>query len=143
MVQVFEITIQNRLSEIRRVEQQFNMFSELHGIPIEIRRNMNVVFDEMLSNIISYAYSDDNEHDIDIIVELFENRLGVLITDDGIPFNPLSVETLDTHIYLEDRRIGGLGIHLVRNIMDKISYQRRIDKNVITLVKYLNVSNQS
>ena len=60
------------------------------------------------------------------------------ITDDGMPFNPLSAEAPDTDLSLEDREIGGLGIHLVRNLIDDVTYNRRIDKNVMTLVKDLD-----
>jgi anti-sigma regulatory factor (Ser/Thr protein kinase) len=64
------------------------------------------------------------------------------MVDDGIPFNPLGVETPDTDLPLEEREIGGLGIHLVRRMMDKVSYRRRIDKNVITVYEYLEVDNE-
>ena len=96
------------------------------------------VFDELLTNIISYAYEDDREHNIGIKVELSADQLKVSMVDDGIPFNPLGVETPNTALPLEEREIGGLGIHLVRKMMDKVSYRRRIDKNVITVVEFLN-----
>jgi anti-sigma regulatory factor (Ser/Thr protein kinase) len=92
----------------------------------------------MLNNIISYAYRDDDDHHIDIKAELSGEQLTISIMDDGIPFNPFGVETPDTGLSLEDRKIGGVGVHLVRNFMDKVSYQRRIDNNVITLTKNLN-----
>ena len=99
---------------------------------------MHVVIDELLTNIISYAYLDDEKHDIGIKVELSADRLKVSIVDDGIPFNPLGIETPDTELSLEERKIGGLGIHLVRKMMDRVSYRRRIDKNVITVVEFLD-----
>ena len=64
-------------------------------------------------------------------------RLTVTITDDGVPFNPLSVERPDTDLSLEDREFGGMGIHLVRNLVDDVSYQRRIGKNVMTMMQIL------
>ena len=99
---------------------------------------MHVVLDELLTNIISYAYLDDEKHDIGIKVELSADRLKMSMVDDGIPFNPLGLETPDTELSLEERKIGGLGIHLVRKMMDRVSYRRRIDKNVITVVEFLN-----
>ncbi len=132
-----ELTVQNRLPENSRVKQHFNTFSEHYNIPQQVRLKMNVVLDELLTNIISYAYHDDKEHDIEIKVELSADRLKVSLVDDGVPFNPFGVEKLDTNLSLEERKIGGLGIHLVRNIMDKVSYRRRIDKNVITVVEFL------
>jgi sigma-B regulation protein RsbU (phosphoserine phosphatase) len=90
-----------------------------------------------LNNVISYAYNDDGEHDIEIRMELAGDRLIVTITDDGVPFNPLSMATPRTDQTLEDREVGGIGIHLVRNLVDNVSYQRRIDKNVLTLMSHL------
>jgi sigma-B regulation protein RsbU (phosphoserine phosphatase) len=132
-----ELTVSNRLSENSCVKEHFDTFAEHYGIPEQVRLKMNVVFDELLTNIISYAYQDNKEHDIGIKVELSTDRLKVSMVDEGIPFNPLGVETPDTELPLEERKIGGLGIHLVRNMMDKVSYRRRIDKNVITVVEYL------
>ncbi len=132
-----ELTVSNRLSENSCVKEHFDTFAEHYGIPEQVRLKMNVVFDELLTNIISYAYQDNKEHDIGIKVELSADRLKVSMVDEGIPFNPLGVETPDTELPLEERKIGGLGIHLVRNMMDKVSYRRRIDKNVITVVEYL------
>ena len=60
------------------------------------------------------------------------------MVDDGIPFNPFGIETPDTELSLEERKIGGLGIHLVRKMMDRVSYRRRIDKNVISVLKFLD-----
>jgi serine phosphatase RsbU (regulator of sigma subunit)/anti-sigma regulatory factor (Ser/Thr protein kinase) len=139
---ILKMTIKNHLSEIGQVKKRFNTFSEQYGISTPIRRKMNMVFDEMLNNIITHAYHDEDEHDIEIKVELSENRLTVSIADDGIPFNPIGVETPDTELSLEERKVGGLGIHLVRNLMDKVSYQRRIDKNIVTFVKHLNTDNK-
>ncbi len=101
----------------------------------------NLVFDELLSNVISYAYRDEGEHEISIRIGFSGDRLSVAITDDGVPFNPLTAKVPDTSLSLEDREIGGLGIHLVRNLIDDISYHRRIDKNVLTLVKQLDSEN--
>ena len=70
-------------------------------------------------------------------MELAGKRLTVTITDDGVPFNPLSKKAPDIDAPLEDREIGGLGIHLVRNLIDDVTYNRRIGKNVMTLVKDL------
>ena len=137
-----ELTVPNHLSENARVKKHFDTFAEDYGIPEKIRLKMNVVFDELLTNIISYAYQDNKEHDIKIKVELSADRLKVSMVDGGIPFNPLGVETPDMKLSLEDRKIGGLGIHLVRNMMDRVSYRRRIDKNVITVVEYLKADSK-
>lgn len=137
-----DTTLKNQISEIDRFKEQFETFSKEQDIPSAIRRKMNVVFDELLNNIISYAYQDETEHDINIRLEISGDRLLLSITDDGIPFNPFDADTPDTKLALEERTQGGLGIHLVRNVMDKVSYQRRAERNVINLVKYLDEKNQ-
>ena len=138
IAEILDVTIKNQLSEINRVNEDFNVFADQHEIPKTISRKMNIMFDELLNNTISYAYRDDNEHDIEVKVELAGKRLTLTILDDGIPFNPFGTETPNTELSLEEREIGGLGIHLVRNVMDEVSYQRRINKNVVTLVKHLD-----
>ena len=97
----------------------------------------NVVFDDLLNNVISYAYRDEDEHEVKVEMDLAGERLTVTIADDGVPFNPLTVETPDTDLSLEDREIGGLGIHLVQSLVDDVTYQRRIGKNVMTLTQHL------
>jgi sigma-B regulation protein RsbU (phosphoserine phosphatase) len=133
-----ELTVPNRLTENARVKEHFDTFAEHYGIPDQIRLKMHVVIDELLMNIISYAYLDDESHDICIKVELSADQLKVSMVDDGIPFNPLGIETPDTELSLEEREIGGLGIHLIRKMMDRVSYRRRIDKNVISVLKFLD-----
>ncbi len=70
-------------------------------------------------------------------MELAGERLIVTITDDGVPFNPLSAEAPRLDAPLEEREIGGLGIHLVRNMIDDVTYNRRIGKNVMTLMNHI------
>jgi serine/threonine-protein kinase RsbW len=131
------ITIKNRMPEIAAVNETFESFAEEFGIPATIAMKFNVIFDELLNNIVTYAYSDDDEHDIKVRMELAGKRLTVTITDDGVPFNPLSEEAPDTDAPLEERKIGGLGIHLVRNLIDDVTYHRRIGENVMTLTRHL------
>jgi sigma-B regulation protein RsbU (phosphoserine phosphatase) len=131
----FDLTVPNRLPSIDTVNERFNGFASDVGLPDEIRRRVNMVFDELLNNIISYAFDDAAEHGIEVRVRLEQRRLVIEILDDGRPFNPFSQETPDTTLPLESRRIGGLGIHLVQNVMDDVSYERRIDKNLVKLVK--------
>ena len=132
----FHHIIPNQLTEISKVNSEFNAFSEKHGITTEIRRQFNLVLDELLNNIISYAYNDDQEHEIEIVCHYYGDRLILSISDGGIPFNPFIGEPPDTEIPLAERPIGGLGIHLVQTLMDKATYQRQVNKNVVTLVKF-------
>ena len=134
-IPVLDMKLKNQLTEIDRFKESFNPFSEENKIPTPIRRELNMVFDELLNNVISYAYQDDKEHEIEVRVEAARQRLVVSIADDGIPFNPFDADKPDTGLAIEDRMPGGLGIHLVLKVMDKVAYQRRTNKNVLTLVK--------
>ncbi len=135
--QRLEIEISNQVEEIEKVKNLFDSFAAENKIIDTTRRKLDLVFDEILNNIISYGYQDKKEHLIQIKVDLSSERVLVSIMDDGMPFNPFIIKPPDTSLALEDREIGGLGIHLIKKSMDKVSYQRRIDKNVVTLVKNL------
>ena len=99
------------------------------------RRSVAIALDELLNNTISYGYPPDEDREIELRVEISRARLFVVIRDDGIPFNPLNAPEPSTALSLEDRELGGLGLHLVRKMMDDVAYQRLPDKNVVTLVK--------
>ena len=128
-----QIRIVNDLAEIDRVNQEFGEFVEKWQIPAAIGYKFNVAFDELLNNTISYAYQDEKEHQIDVGIDFSGGKLTVTIEDDGIPYNPFTREDPDTSLSLEDREVGGLGVHLVKNLMEEVAYHRKIDKNVLTL----------
>ena len=95
-----------------------------------------ITIDEVLSNIVHYAYNDDKPHDIIIKTKTEESAFTLIFEDDGIPFNPLlHVSEAQADIPLVHRKKGGLGIYLVSQIVDDISYQRVGDKNILTLTK--------
>ncbi len=133
-----QITIKNRLSDIALVQTALKQFADVRGISSHDVMKINLIVDELISNIVSYAYQDDGEHDIEIELGLADNRLSLAITDDGVPFDPSAKDLPDTAVPLEARPLGGLGIHLVKKIADDLSYQRRAGKNVVTVVKRVN-----
>jgi sigma-B regulation protein RsbU (phosphoserine phosphatase) len=129
------LTIRNDLTEIPRVIEQFGIFANDFNLPDAFVNAINLVFDELLANTISYGYQDDEEHLIEILLDYSSDRMVLTLGDDGSPFNPLSLATPDTTSPLDQRQIGGLGVHLVRRLMDSVEYQRQQNKNVLTLVK--------
>jgi sigma-B regulation protein RsbU (phosphoserine phosphatase) len=135
--QVLEKVLVNQLPEIDRLNKEFNAFADANGVPVTVARRINLVFDELLNNTISYGFQDELEHRIHVRVGLTGQRLSVLIEDDGMPFNPFVAETPDTALSLQQREIGGLGIHLVREVMNEYEYLRRVDRNVVRLVAHL------
>jgi sigma-B regulation protein RsbU (phosphoserine phosphatase) len=134
----FELTLTNELCEIDRINDSFNEFAERAEVAMAVSLKINMVFDELLNNIISYAYVDQNDHEIKVRVDLVNNRMIIVIDDDGVPFNPFMLEDPNVTADLEKRSIGGLGIHLVKNVMDEVSYKRHLNHNRVTLIKQLN-----
>jgi len=101
---------------------------------------MSVILDDVLRNVISHAYPEGGRHDIEVRIECRDGRVITTVTDDGITFNPLLRPAPDTSLSLEDRQVGGLGIHVVRQMADEISYRRRGDKNELTLTVLIGQS---
>ena len=91
--------------------------------------------EELVTNCIKYAYDDSHEHWIRITIDLSEVEMAVTIEDDGHPFDPRSLPEPDTCLPLEDRPIGGLGIHLLRNLFDTLDYSRVEEHNRVVLRK--------
>jgi anti-sigma regulatory factor (Ser/Thr protein kinase) len=133
-----ELRVENRFAEIQRVNEQFNAFAVRNGLPDVTRRKFNTVFDELLNNIISYAFQDDGLHIIIIFIQYVKPKITVEISDDGVPFNLFEVSPPDTEAALGERPIGGLGIHLVRSMMDEHHYERKNDRNKTTLIKWVD-----
>ena len=96
---------------------------------------VNLALDELVTNCIKYAYSDSREHVIDVELQISDGHLIVTVIDDGLEFDPLTIPPPDMSLPLEDRPIGGLGIHLLLSVSDKMTYERRDDQNRVVLVK--------
>lgn len=98
-------------------------------------RKIELACEEVLINIIRHAYQDRPE-EIEIDVKVFlKSHVEIAIQDHGPPFDPTQAEEPNCSNSLEERGVGGLGIHFVRQIMDEVRYQRALDKNVLILVK--------
>ena len=100
---------------------------------------MHIVLDELLTNTIAHGFAGGpgGGGEVTVEAELGPDRLSVTLTDDGPPFDPFGTATPDTALPMADRTVGGLGIHLVRRMMDDVHYQRRAGRNVVVLVKRL------
>jgi anti-sigma regulatory factor (Ser/Thr protein kinase) len=135
-----EITFTNDFGDIDRVNEAFEKFAAQQKLTDHVRRSIKVVFDELLNNIISYAFDDGEEHVLEVRVESAPQMITVTISDDGAPFDPFARAEPEVDLPIEERDLGGLGIHLVRQLMDEVSYARREDRNMVVLVKRLEMS---
>lgn len=132
-----KIVIKNTLAEVQRAIVAFETFAVEYQITDAIMYKVNIVLDELLSNIVKYSFPDDSEYEIDITLELFTTgKLTVCLTDAGVPFNPFEAPEPDLSIPLEEREIGGLGILLVKKLMDEYHYKRQANLNVTSMMKH-------
>jgi anti-sigma regulatory factor (Ser/Thr protein kinase) len=97
----------------------------------------NLAIEELVTNCIKYGYDDSAEHLIEIELKLSDAQLEITVTDDGHPFNPLELPEPNTNLPMEERPIGGLGIHLLRKMSDAMDYSRAEGRNRLTLRKTL------
>ena len=130
------LTIANRLDELEGVAAQIDAFCAAHGLSSDIAYAFNLALDEVITNVISYAYAGSREHEIDIRLRRSPGLLIAEVADDGRPFSPLDVPPPDLDAPIEDRPIGGLGLHIVRAMMDLVEYRRQAGRNVLTLTKH-------
>ena len=124
--------VSNTLSEVPRAAEQVGAFCRDRNIAAPIAYKFGLALDETLTNIISYAFPDGRRHTIEIRVEHSDGYLTAVVSDDGAPFDPLSQPAPDIQAPVEQRKIGGLGIHLLRKLMDRADYQRRDGRNILT-----------
>jgi len=129
------IILTNQITQLDILAGALEAISEKWEISPAITMNLNLVLEELVTNIVFYGYTDTDEHTIRIHLSLENSILTVTLTDDAIAFNPLLAAEPDINQALEERAIGGLGIHLVRKIMDDVHYERVADKNILTLKK--------
>ena len=132
---ILEIALANELREIVAAAAKIDAFCEEQELASEIAYAVNLSIDEILTNTISYGYDDDEPHRIEIIVRLEADSLVVVIVDDSAPFDLSATPEADIEATLEDREVGGLGLFLVHQMMDKVEYERVDGCNVVTLTK--------
>jgi serine/threonine-protein kinase RsbW len=135
----FRMTIGVEPGGVERVAAAFAGFAEAQALPENVRRSLQVALDELLKNTVAYGFRGRQAGSGEVVVEVERraDRVAVTLTDDGAPFDPFAMVAPDTTLGLELRRIGGLGIHLVRKMMDEVGYERREGRNVVVLAKYL------
>ena len=131
----YSFELKSSLSELDRLCQNLETFGKKFGFSKKLIFEINLALDELFTNIISYGFKDDEEHVIKVTLTPQNNELRLCIEDDGTPFNPIDFETPDVSSSVENCKIGGLGIHIMKKLMDEVCYQRCGDKNVLNLKK--------
>ena len=132
-----ELTIKNQEQELARVSEF--MESVCEELELDMRQSMKLqlVIEEMMANVIFYAYPEGTSADITLTAESDGKELTFVLSDTGKPFDPTAKEDADTEINPMDREQGGMGILIVKNIMNEVSYQRLGEENRLTMKKTL------
>ena len=117
------------------MSEAIETFGKSAGLRAKPIFELTLAVNEIVTNIITYAYDDHQEHEIIIRLAIEAGEVTVEVEDDGHPFDPLRVPEPALDRPLAERAIGGLGVHLVRKVTDALEYHRRADKNVVVLRK--------
>ena len=133
----YSLTLTNELSELKRISEAVENFGEVNALSPKDIFQINLALDEVITNIISYAYEDSACHEIVVTLELSDQKLMITVIDDGRLFNPLQIPPLDLTESLEERQVGGLGIHFVRQVMNHVAYECEEGRNKLLLHKEL------
>ena len=129
-----QIQLQNKLSDLAKLTDELTLFFSKKYV--FLINPVNLILEELYSNSINYGKSKVVQININLDIKL--NLFTIIYEDNGTPFNPLSVQTnIDSSVSVQESKIGGLGIHLVKNMTDTQHYKRYDNKNQLTLEKKL------
>ena len=129
------IELVNSLTELDRLNEALELFGEANGFAPKCVMELNLAIDEIFTNIVSYGFADGEEHRILIAIACDEKTVTIRIEDDGCPFDPIKACTPDVRCPLFERKVGGLGIHIAKRIMNRLSYRREGNRNILVMEK--------
>jgi serine/threonine-protein kinase RsbW len=129
------VVVANDISEVARLHRNVSEFCREHGLSTEIEYDLSLALEEILVNVIRYGHPEGGKHEILVWLSLEQDCVIATVEDDGVPFNPLEAPEPDLDSPIETRRIGGLGIHLVRNVTDGLEYYRNEGRNRLVIRK--------
>lgn len=135
------ITIQNKLSDCARLSTFLADHLKVNSIPDTIHHDLQLVTEEIVTNIINYAYADNKKHSISIDVSNTEKIVKLTFVDNGMAFNPL--ENCVADIENNDHCEGSMGIHIIKSLTEQQEYSRIDQRNVFTVTKYYNQKNKT
>lgn len=129
--------VPNQLAELNGLSRAIDGHLRKHGADEAAIYAASLALEELFTNIIKYGYDDQGEHLVTISLKVEAEVFRLEISDDGHPFNPFEQPEPDLSVPLEERQIGGLGIHFIRNLLDHHDYERRDGWNVVAVEKRL------
>jgi serine/threonine-protein kinase RsbW len=129
------LRINNQIDELTRVAVFLEELGEDWGLSMPLTFSLNLVLEEALTNTILYGFDDESKHSIEICFKKTGDQLSISIIDDGHAYDPTLRADPDITLPAEDRPVGGLGIFLIKKIMDTVEYQRNENRNYLILTK--------
>jgi len=130
-----EINIEATIENISVITNFVNDELDKYNCPEKEKIKVDIVIDELVTNVSKYAYGEETGM-ITVQIEMAENNICMAFIDSGIPYNPLERAEPDVTLSVDDRPIGGLGIYLVKKLMDDITYEYADGKNILKIKKY-------
>ena len=132
------LTLANDVSEITRLNMFVKQVTSQINMDKKTARYIQLALEEVVTNVINYAYPAGTKGNVTIEAKADKHDLRFVVSDNGQPFNPTEAPLADTSLSAEDRPIGGLGILLIRKLVDTVNYERIDEKNILTLRKHLS-----
>ena len=130
-----QLKFKNQVAELQHVNLFVEEICDELGLDMELQMNLNLALEEVVSNVIFYAYPEGTTADIELLAEYDGKVLTLVLSDQGKHFDPTAKEDLDTDVHPADRELGGMGIYIVKNIMNEVTYQRLEGRNLLTMRK--------
>ncbi len=131
------LVLLNQLAELTTMNRFIDDLAVQWDLSDALAMTLNLVVEEAFTNIVQYAFDDDHPHEIELLVSKEDHTLRLLLQDDGIAYDPTGREDPDTGLSVEEREIGGLGVFLIKQMMDHVTYERVGDKNRLIMEKQI------
>jgi anti-sigma regulatory factor (Ser/Thr protein kinase) len=133
-----EITLDSDIAELEQLKTFVDKFCEIESLSEEICYHLQIVLEELILNAMKYGQCEPAKGSIQLSIKRQGNDVLAVLSDNGIPFNPLEAAPPDLISDVVDRQVGGLGIHLVRNLVHSLRYERRDGRNYLYFAKHVN-----
>ena len=135
----YTLTLHNNVQEASLLAPFIETIAMENGLDHSLTMELNLAVEEAVVNVMEYAYPQGETGEVTIEVSVADDLLDINIIDSGAPFDPPQKSDPDTSLPVEERSIGGLGIFLVRQVMDTVSYRRDDGKNILTFTKNIKM----
>jgi serine/threonine-protein kinase RsbW len=130
-----DISLRNHPAELTRLAELLDEFARENGLPVRTSRAIALSLHEHVTNVMTHGFGDRRSHELSVHLRLQGGAVEAEVLDDGPSFNPLERPPVDTRVPLDDKPLGGLGVHLIRKLTDELEYRRENDRNILVMRK--------